>query len=255
MTSMPSPVHLRSIAALSLVGSACGPALAPGEPGPVPPEIPDLVAANAALGDPHHGRFPFEAAVEGLPETGALLARLRTSEGDVECRLEPDHAPLTVASFVGLARGRRPFLGDDGRWHTEPFYVDLPWHRAIEGQFVQTGRRGRQETGGFLLQDEVSPGDSFARGGVLAMANAGIEHSGSTQFFITTGAARHLEGAHTIFGQCDSEAVVRRLERRAAAGDPPRLVEIEVTRRPRAPAGGRPADSMSTRLQPISRGP
>jgi cyclophilin family peptidyl-prolyl cis-trans isomerase len=64
------------------------------------------------------------------------------------------------------------------------------------------------------------------------MANTGSEHSGSVQFFITTGPAKHLAGHHTVFGQCDGEATVRRLERRVAAGsgEPPRLLGVRITR-------------------------
>lgn len=218
----------RRLGPVALGVSACNLASAPPS---LPPAVPDLVAANEALGDPYGGRFPLEEALAGLPEEGELRARLVTDAGDVDCVLDLRHAPLTVASFVGLARGLRPFRGDDGQWHTEPFYVDVPWHRAIEGQFVQTGRRGRQTTGGFLLQDEVSYGDSFDRAGVLAMANTGIEHSGSTQFFVTTGPASHLEGEHTIFGQCDGEAVVRQLERQVARGEAtPMLRSVEISR-------------------------
>ena len=134
---------------------------------------------------------------------------------------------------MGLSRGRRPFRDEDEQWRTEPYYVDMPWHRAIEGQLVQTGRRGRLAHGGFFLQDEVSYGDSFDRAGVLAMANTGSEHSGSVQFFVTTGPAAHLEGEHTIFGTCDGEAVLRRIERRVVqrASPQPRLLRIEITRR------------------------
>ncbi|MEM7151442.1 MAG: peptidylprolyl isomerase [Myxococcota bacterium] len=217
----------------SLVMSSClvGCAAA-GAPPSLPPQVPDLVAANEALGDPYGGRFPIEEALAGLPTEGQLRAQLVTDEGPIDCTLDLKHAPLTVANFVGLARGLRPFLSDDGSWKTEPYFVDLVWHRAEEGQFVQTGRRGLQATGGFLLQDEVGYGDSFDRAGVLAMANTGIEHSGSTQFFVTTGPTSHLEGGHTIFGQCDGEAVVRSLERRVARGDgpKPRLLEVVISR-------------------------
>ncbi|MCA9654874.1 MAG: peptidylprolyl isomerase [Myxococcales bacterium] len=215
----------------ALFGASAGACAGAGAPPSLPPPVPDLVAANEALGDPYGGRFPIEEALAGLPSEGELRATLLTDEGEIHCTLDLGHAPLTVASFVGLARGLRPFQGDDGAWHTEPFYDGVPWHRAEEGQFVQTGRRGKQATGGFLLQDELSYGDSFDRAGVLAMGNTGLEHSGSTQFFITTGPASHLEGAHTIFGQCDDEAVVRSLERRVARGGPqPMLQHVEITR-------------------------
>jgi peptidyl-prolyl cis-trans isomerase A (cyclophilin A) len=189
------------------------------------------VAANEAAGDPYAGRFPLEEALAGLPAEGTLHAVLVTDEGEIDCTLDPVHAPLTVASFVGLVRGLRPWLAADGQWRTEPYYEDLVWHRAEDGQFVQTGQKHGLDTGGFVLQDEVSYGDSFDRAGVLAMANTGQPHTGSVELFVTTGPAPHLEGAHTIFGQCDGEAVVRRVEQRVVRGEAPRLLRIDVTRR------------------------
>lgn len=227
-------VRAAHLALLAVVGWGPLPLACAHQSGPpqLPPPVPELVAANEALGDPFAGRFPLERALAGLPEQGTLHARLVTDEGEIDCTLDLRHAPLSVASFVGLARGLRPFLAEDGTWHTEPYYVDVPWHRAEEGQFVQTGRRGTLADGGFFVQDEIGYGDSFDRGGVLAMANHGTPHSGSVQFFVTTGPAPHLEGAHTIFGRCDGEAVVRRLERRVARGDaPPRLQRVDITRR------------------------
>ena len=221
-----------SVTLLPVLLLGCGPTLAPGQAAPFPPADPELVAANVAVGDPYEGRFPFEEAVAGLPASGALEAILVTDEGEVLCRLEPEHAPLTVANFVGLARGLRPFRGPEGDWVRVPYYDDLPFHRAQEGQFVQTGRRGKLADGGFFLQDEISVGDSFDRPGVLAMANNGTPDSGSVQFFVTTGAAPQLEGEHTILGSCDGEAVLRRLERRVARGEQPRLRTVEIRRAP-----------------------
>jgi peptidyl-prolyl cis-trans isomerase A (cyclophilin A) len=225
--------HVRGrLALVATVLVSCGPALAPGQASRFPPELDDLVMANVAVGDPHAGRFSYEDATAGLPEHGELRARLVTDEGEIECVLDPGHAPLTVANFVGLARGVRPFRTRDGPWLLEPFYDDTVWHRAHEGQFVQAGRRAGLDDGGFFLQDEISVGDSFDRAGVLAMANNGTPHSGSTQFFITTGPAKHLAGAHTVFGQCDDAAAVRRIERRVIRGkqDLPRLLRVDVSR-------------------------
>jgi peptidyl-prolyl cis-trans isomerase A (cyclophilin A) len=216
--------------ALVALAPACAPPLAPGEAAAFPEAHADLLAANEALGDPYAGRFPYADAIAGLPAAGRLRAKLRTDVGDVACVLEPDHAPLTVANFVGLARGLRPFRDEGGRWVRAIYYADVPFHRALPGEFVQTGRRGKLADGGFLLQDEIGVGDTFDRAGVLAMANGGEPDSGSTEFFVTTGPAKHLAGHHTILGQCDGEATLRRIEKLVLAGDEPLLRGIEITR-------------------------
>lgn len=213
---------------LGLSLGICGFACAPVQPGNYPPVQPDLVAYNQSQGDPYSGRFPYAEAVEGLGP-GRPAAILVTSAGEVHCELAIDTAPLTVANFVGLARGLRPFqLEAEGPWVREPFYVDLPWHRAVERQFVQTGRRGPRERPGFRLQDEGSIGDAFDGPGVLAMANEGTEHSGAAQFFVTTAPLRELDGQYTIFGRCSDTLVVRELERRVLSGADPRLLEVRI---------------------------
>ena len=203
---------------LSLLCSACG--LGRSSPRPYDPPLPELVAINSEAGDPYSGRFPYDEAVAGLPGEGPLLlALIETDAGLIHCRLEPETAALTVATFVGLARGLRPFQeSPDGPWITAPFYDGLPWHRAVEGQFVQTGRRGPHESPGFVLQDEISPGAQFDRAGVMALANRGTPHSGAAQFFITSTALPSLNGAYAIFGSCDDHHIIRELERQV--GDP-----------------------------------
>lgn len=213
-----------------LLAAACAPALAPGEAAPLPPADADLQTANETLGDPYGGRFPYAEAVEGLPASGPLRATLKTNLGEVTCTLDPGHAPLAVANFVGLARGLRPFRDEDGQWTTAPYYDGVPWHRAMEGQFVQTGRRGKLADGGYLLQDEIGVGDDFGRAGVLAMAGVGEPDTSSVQFFITTSPAKHLAGAHTILGTCDGEATLRKLEHAILRGEPATLEHVEITR-------------------------
>ncbi len=196
----------------------------------MPPADAELQVANETLGDPYGGRFPYAEAVEGLPTAGAVRATLKTNLGDVGCTLDPGHAPLAVANFVGLARGVRPFRDEDGTWTTAPYYDGVPWHRALEGQFVQAGRRGKLADGGFLLQDEIGVGDDFGRAGVMAMAGVGEPDTSSVQFFITTSPAKHLAGAHTILGSCDGEATLRKLEQAVLRGEPATIDTVEITR-------------------------
>ena len=54
-------------------------------------------------------------------------ATLRTSEGDIRINLFPDHAPKTVANFVGLATGEKSYTqpnASGGDWNTMRFPFD-----------------------------------------------------------------------------------------------------------------------------------
>ncbi|HEY8377100.1 MAG TPA: peptidylprolyl isomerase [Nannocystis sp.] len=202
-------------------------------PRPFPPPVPEVLARNQAAGDPHAGRFPYEDAVAGLPEGSRLVATLRTDAGEIRCRLDPSSAPIAVASFVGLARGVRPFQdAEGGPWRTAPYYDGLPVHRVVDGEFIQTGRRG--DGPGYVLQDEMSPGHVFDRAGLLALANTGEPHSSAAEFFISMAPLTQLRDKHTILGSCDAEDVVRELARRALAnpGAPPIVQAIVITREP-----------------------
>ncbi len=65
-------------------------------------------------GDPVQGKFSMDDALKGLPGKGTkLFADVATSDGKLECELWPDKAPITVANFVGLARGIRPWKKGD----------------------------------------------------------------------------------------------------------------------------------------------
>lgn len=217
----------RFLAPIALLGLACdGPAV-----GTFPPEDPALAADNASAGDPHRGRFPLESALEGLGPEGELRAVLVTDAGDVHCRLLPDVAPLTVANFVGLARGLRPFReNDDGAWITTPYYDGLPFHRVEPGQFVQTGKRGSAKWPGYRIQDEIGVGTAMDRAGILAMANDGAPNTGAAQFFVTMGPLRSLDEKHTVFGRCEDDWVVRDIASRAEAGETVILQRVVIER-------------------------
>jgi len=165
-------------------------------------------AYATAQGDPVGGEFNLADALEGLPAGGTLFAVFHTNTGDMRCELFESAAPTTVANFVGLARGLRPALDEQGAWTRKPFYDGVEFHRVIPGFMIQGGDpsgTGRGETG-FVIPDEFSDELSHDRPGILSMANRG-PGSGSGQFFITLGPTPHLNGKHTIFGACDEAAV------------------------------------------------
>jgi len=132
-----------------------------------------------------------------------LMATLNTTLGQVVVRLFPDHAPETVANFVGLADGSKPWRHPEtGATSDGPLYNGTIFHRVIDGFMIQggdplgTGRGGP----GYEFTDEFHPALRFDRPYLLAMANAGPGTNGS-QFFITVAPVPHLNNRHTIFGE------------------------------------------------------
>lgn len=116
------------------------------------------------------------------------VAIIHTNQGDIVLELSPKSAPTTVNNFVFLAQER--------------FYDGLVFHRVIEHFMIQGGDPTGTGGGGpgYRFEDEIDAELVFDRPGRLAMANSGPNTNGS-QFFITTVPTRHLDGAHTIFGQ------------------------------------------------------
>ena len=130
-------------------------------------------------------------------------ATLHTNHGDIVLNLFEDHAPQTVANFVGLATGTREYADPStGARTTGRFYDGLTFHRIINGFMIQGGCPLGTGTGGpgYAFGDEFHPELSFNRPYLLAMANAGPGTNGS-QFFITVGPTPHLNRKHTIFGE------------------------------------------------------
>ena len=149
-----------------------------------------------------------------MPQT----ATLHTNHGDIVITLFPDHAPKTVANFVGLATGTKEYVdAATGEKTTGRFYDGLSFHRVIDGFMIQGGDPLGNGTGGpgYKFADEFHPELVFNRPYLLAMANAGPGTNGS-QFFITVGPTPHLNRRHTIFGEVVDEASQRVVDAIAA---------------------------------------
>ncbi|MFF6775640.1 peptidylprolyl isomerase [Streptomyces sp. NPDC012637] len=153
-----------------------------------------------------------------------LYATLKTSQGDIEIRLLPFHAPKTVRNFVELARGEREWTHPaTGEVSASPLYDGTVFHRVIKGFMVQGGDPLGNGTGGpgYEFADEFHPELFFDKPYLLAMANAGPGTNGS-QFFITVGATTWLNRKHTIFGEVVGEASKKVVDAIAAVETNPR---------------------------------
>jgi cyclophilin family peptidyl-prolyl cis-trans isomerase len=120
--------------------------------------------------------------------TGQYYATFKLAKGgEFVVQLFADKAPITVNSFVFLAR--------DG------FFNGTTFHRVLEGFMAQGGDPSGTGMSGPGYQFQNEDNDlKFDKAGLLAMANAGRDTNGS-QFFITLGPAEWLNGGFTIFGQ------------------------------------------------------
>jgi peptidyl-prolyl cis-trans isomerase A (cyclophilin A) len=132
-----------------------------------------------------------------------LIATLHTNQGDIRINLFPNHAPKTVANFVGLADGSKKYSEPNASGTTSgPFYDGSIFHRVIADFMIQggdptgTGRGGP----GYKFADEFHPELQFTKPYLLAMANSGKNTNGS-QFFITVKPTGWLNFKHTIFGE------------------------------------------------------
>jgi peptidyl-prolyl cis-trans isomerase A (cyclophilin A) len=103
-----------------------------------------LVSANLAAGE----------AAPNRPQ-----AVITTSLGAITVELFADEAPETVANFIGLAEGTKPFTDPrTGMEAKRPYYDGLVFHRVIKGFMIQGGcPLGTGTSGpGYQFKDEFS---------------------------------------------------------------------------------------------------
>lgn len=140
-----------------------------------------------------------------------VTATIHTAKGAITMELFPQDAPITVDSFVALAR--------------KGYFNHLTFHRVVPNFVIQGGDpRGDGEGGpGYQIRCEVNQ-RPYGRGAV-GMALSGKDTGGS-QFFITHSPQPHLDGGYTVFGQ-----VTRGMEvvDRIARGD--RIEKIVIVER------------------------
>jgi peptidyl-prolyl cis-trans isomerase A (cyclophilin A) len=158
------------------------------------------------------------ATAHAAASSAGPTAVFDTTAGKLTCKLFEKETPATVANFIGLAQGTKDWKSpiSHATKHNVPLYDGTIFHRVIPNFMIQGGDPAGNGSGdpGYSFKDEFVSTLTFDRPGRLAMANSGPNTNGS-QFFITEVPVPHLNGRHTIFGQCDdaSVALVKQIAR------------------------------------------
>ncbi len=121
---------------------------------------------------------------------------LMADGGKIEIELYEREAPITTANFKSLV--------------SKGFYDGLCFHRVISGFMIQGGCPKGEGTGGpgYAIRGEFSANGvdnpiSHERG-VISMARSSDFDSAGSQFFITHGDAKFLDGQYAAFGRVTS---------------------------------------------------
>ncbi|HPF14941.1 MAG TPA: peptidylprolyl isomerase [Planctomycetota bacterium] len=151
------------------------------------------------------------------PDPGSPVVVIKTAEGDIEVTLYERQAPKHVENFLKLV--------------DEHFYDGILFHRTVKSpglSIIQAGDPNTKESdttqwgqGGPGYSIKAENNGLMNVEGVLsaAMPPNSSESSGS-QFFITLGAAHHLDGRHTVFGKVTAGMDVARKIQDAPVRDP-----------------------------------
>jgi peptidyl-prolyl cis-trans isomerase A (cyclophilin A) len=212
---------------LFLLTAVAQQATPPSEPPSTPPaqstppanDLPDAPTSNAPV---------------VLLPTGPT-AVLDTSMGRISCKLYEKEAPETVANFIGLANGTKDWTDPTThqKMHNKSLYNGTVFHRVIPEFMIQGGDPTATGMGdpGYMFKDEFNDNLNFDVPGRLAMANSGPNTNGS-QFFITEATPEHLNGKHTIFGQCDESgiSVVKSIARVERDGNDKPITDVVLTK-------------------------
>ena len=130
----------------------------------------------------------FTRAGEATTKGKTYAAVIETSKGRMVAELYADKRPITVNSFVWLARHH--------------YFDGIVFHRVLEDFMAQTGDPTGTGRGGpgYKFEDEIDRSYTHSSKGTLSMANAGPATNGS-QIFITFVPTPFLDSKHSVFGK------------------------------------------------------
>ena len=134
--------------------------------------------------------------LEPQPTAKVLLT---TTSGDILLELFAKQTPLASRSFLQHCL--------DG------YYNETIFHRLVSGFILQggdptgTGEGGDSIYPGGVFEDEFHSRLKWNRRGLLGMANEGKKGTNGSQFFMTLGECRELEGRNTMFGRVVGDTI------------------------------------------------
>jgi peptidylprolyl isomerase len=161
-------------------GDSGGPTATPGAGGETP------AASFAEACQPSDERQWTEAPDLIIDTSKKYVATIKTAKGNVIVELYSD-VPVTTNNFVFLA--------------CKGYYDGVTFHRVLPDFVAQGGDPTGSGSGGpgYAIADE-DDGEHMMEAGVISMAKAGPDTTGS-QFFITYTAQPRLDADFTVFGQ------------------------------------------------------
>ena len=165
-----------------------------------------LSATGTSASDPISYSVTVNNSVSGSPNLSySIPAESTFLKLHVDDNVDNIHGDMVFELYSGLAPHAVQTITN---LVNQGYYNGLDFHRILQS-FIDQG-------GGFLpdgtyhnptvssnvtpYANEISSDLRFTGSGVLALANTGAATSNTSQFFVTSGAVRFLDGGYTIFG-------------------------------------------------------
>jgi cyclophilin family peptidyl-prolyl cis-trans isomerase len=155
------------------------------------------------------------------PDEMRKTVSLKTTLGNLKIKMEPDWAPENVRNFLMLT--------------STGWYKGTTFHRIVKDFVVQGGTAEKRSHPADRWVHPVKGefrNDIKHDRGIVSMAHGDDPDSATTSFFLTLGAAPHLDGKFSAFGRIvEGMDVLDRFEKEEVDGESPmrRLEIIEAT--------------------------
>ena len=122
--------------------------------------------------------------------------------GRIVMELRKDVAPQTAENFRRLCTGEQGISASGNRLHYAGNKVLRVWEdRLFQAGDLDSADGGESCFGKYFADENFEL--KHSRAGILSMASSGPNTNGS-QFFLTFGRCRELDGSHTVFGEIES---------------------------------------------------